>query len=236
MKTPTRLFAWLTLAALAVTRLHGAIESVKIEQTYVPWFSPVLLSRGITEGKAVLVLDVSPEGKITDSLVLGSTDKDVARFCLQVLQQWNITPARIDGRPVAAQVELTMDVSAQGAVISRTAFDMVNDINRQMTGNPIQYERSLVGALDQRPTPLTTVMPKYAKDAEKQGVRGKVQVRFFIDEQGMVRMPAVDAGAQPYLADAALTAVRDWKFAPPTSKGRPVLVAASQEFDFSTAK
>ena len=236
MKTPIRFFASLTLAALAVIRLPGAIESVKIEQTYVPWLSPVLLGRGITEGKAVLVLDVSPEGKITDSLVLGSTDKEVARFCLRLLQDWNITPARIDGQPVAAQVELTMDLTAQGAVISRTAFDMVDDRNRQITGNPIKYERSLVRALDQRPAPLATVMPRYAKDAEKQGVRGKVQVRFFIDEQGTVRMPAVEPGAQPYLADAALTAVRDWKFAPPTSKGRPVLVAASQEFDFSSAK
>jgi len=46
-------------------------------------------------------------------------------------------------------------------------------------------------------------------------------------------MPAIaTAGEHPYLAEQAVLAVRHWKFAPPTSKGRPVLVAAAQEFDF----
>ena len=236
MNPPIRLCALLALGALAALRLSGAIEPVKIEQTYLPALSPRLLSRGITEGRAIFALDISPEGKVTDWLVLGSSDPEVARFCLQVLQQWDITPARSDGQPVPAQVELTMDLSAQGAVINRTAVELIEDRSREILGNPVRYGRSLVRALDQLPVRLNTVAPKYARVAEKLGVRGKVQVRFFIDEQGKVRMPAVEPGSQPYLADAALTAVREWKFAPPTSKGRPVLVAASQEFDFSGAK
>ena len=65
---------------------------------------------------------------------------------------------------------------------------------------------------------------------------GRVQVHFFIDETGAVRMPSVEAPAHPYLAETAVNAVREWKFEPATRRGRPVLIAASQQFDFLEKK
>ena len=73
-------------------------------------------------------------------------------------------------------------------------------------------------------------------EAEQKGVSGRVKVHFYIDEQGAVRMPAVPADAQPYLATVAIKALREWKFQPPTSRGRPVLVAAAQEFAFGAGQ
>ena len=80
---------------------------------------------------------------------------------------------------------------------------------------------------------MTKTAPKYAKDAEKQGVRGNVKVHFYIDENGEVRMPSVDGEAHPYLAAEAIAAVRGWRFTPPTANGKPATVAALQEFRFS---
>jgi len=236
MKTTLKYSAALALAALTFTRLCAAIESVKIEATYVPALSPTLLNRGITEGRVNLVIDVSEQGKMTDWLVLGYTDPEIATYFVQALKDWEITPARVDGKPVAAQVELLATVSSQGVVLSRTATEMFDDYLRRIIGNPIKHQRSSVHDLDRPPVLLNTISPKYAQDAAKQGVRGKVQVRFYIDEHGAVRMPSVLPGAHPYLADEAVAAVREWKFEPPTSKGKPVLVAASQEFDFSGEK
>jgi TonB family protein len=65
-------------------------------------------------------------------------------------------------------------------------------------------------------------------------VRGVVVVRFYIDEEGNVRLPSVTGQADGYLVEQALTAVREWKFAPVTSGGQPVLVAAQQEFNFGS--
>jgi outer membrane biosynthesis protein TonB len=59
-----------------------------------------------------------------------------------------------------------------------------------------------------------------------------VQVHFYIDEKGVVRMPAVQNGPHPYLMEMAVEAMKGWKFEPPTSRGRPVLVAAAQTFEF----
>ena len=61
-------------------------------------------------------------------------------------------------------------------------------------------------------------------------------VRFYIDEQGNVRLPSVTGQPNAYLTEQAMAAVREWKFAPVTSRGQPVLVAAQQEFTFGSGQ
>ncbi len=236
MNTILKSSAVLVLGALALTRLCAAIESIKIEPTYAPQLNPVLLNRGITEGQVRLVIAVSAEGNLTDWLALGYTDPELVDYFVGALKEWTIRPARIDGKPVAAQVELTATVTAQGVVLSRTSTEMVEDMVRRMMGNPLKSQQISVHELDRLPARLVTTGPLYAAEAEKQGVRGKVQVHFYIDEHGTVRMPSVEAGAHPYLAGEAVAAVREWKFEPPTSRGKPVLVAASQVFNFGAEK
>ena len=90
--------------------------------------------------------------------------------------------------------------------------------------------------LDRAPVRVTTVNPEYATEAAKQGVRGKVQVYFYIDEKGEVRLPSVMVDAHPYLSDIAVTALRHWRFEPPTRHGTPVMIAVSQQFDFGGEK
>jgi TonB family protein len=226
----------LACGALASVALGAAVESVKIEPTFIPSFSPVLLGRGITQGKVALAIDVSAEGKVTDWLVLGYTDREFVDYFIEALKGWEITAARVDGKPVGAQVELVGSVTAQGVVLSRTGTEMMEDHVRRIMGNPIKYQRAAGHDLDRGLVRVSLVTPKYAELAAKDGVHGRVQVFFYVDEHGAVRLPSVEAGAHPYLAAEAVAAVREWKFEPPTSRGRPVLVAASQVFDFSGGK
>ncbi len=236
MKTTLRISALLALGTLTASCLTAAVEPVKIETTLVPYFNPVLISRGITEGQVILAVEISAEGKLTDWLALGYTDREMVGYCVDALKDWNITPARVDGQAVPSQMELSIKVTAEGVVVSSSGHQNVDNTMRRLMGNPLKPVISSGRALDRMPSRLSFVAPKYAEAAEKQGVRGKLQVHFYIDETGAVRMPAVDAGAQPYLSDIAVNALRDWKFEPPTSHGKPVLIAASQEFDFGSAK
>ena len=102
-----------------------------------------------------------------------------------------------------------------------------------MNGLRHDYQACPAAEIDRPPVAIHTVAPRYAEDAEKQGVRGRIKVFFFIDKQGAVRMPAVQADAQPYLSTIAIKALRVWKFEPPTRRGLPVLVAAAQAFNFA---
>ncbi len=230
MKIVFRLVPLFLLAV--VSPLWAAFESIKVEVTEEPQLPAVLRMNGLTNGHVTVAIDVGPDGRPVDWLVLSASHRELIKPCVEALQHWRYKPARYDGQPVLAQIQLTIDLSQTGAVISRTIMDSVDDLFERLVGRPFDYQACPAGEVDRLPVPLTTVAPHYAQQAEKEGVRGRVKVYFYIDEKGEVRMPAVPADAHPYLSTVAIEALKGWKFAPPTSRGRPVLVAASQEFDF----
>jgi len=227
-----KLSAVLVLGALATTRLYADFQPLKIEPTFKPPLCPVMLMDGVTEGKVVIAIDVSAEGKLTDWLVLGYTHPALVRPCIEAMQEWNYYPAKIDGQPVAVQTDVTIDYTAEGVVISRCTMEDLRRRTQRTFGYPMISKKRTANQLDAAPTPINPVLPKYAKDAAEAGVKGLVAVHFYVDETGTVRMPAVEKSANPYLADMALAAIREWKFAPPTSRGEPVVIAARQEFNF----
>jgi TonB family protein len=230
MKPTLCLFA---VVAFAAAQAGAAIESVRLEpDSALPYLPASLQMNAFTGGRVVIAIDVSAEGKPTDWLVLGYTHEQLVRPCVEALQKWHFSPARLDGAPVPAQVEFTINFSVDGIVISSNMLDEMFIRTLSHDGDRFVYRTRFAGEIDRLPSRLAGPAPKYATEALRQGVRGKVQVRFYIDETGAVRMPSVDAESHPYLAHQAIEAVRDWKFEPPVSKGRPVLVAASEEFDF----
>jgi TonB family protein len=226
------------LALVAATRATAALESAKLDpDSVMPQFPLPMQVAGITRGTLVVATSIGVEGKVTDSLVLGYTHESLIRPTLDVMKEWKFTPARLDGEAVPVQVVLTFEFTLEGAVITTNVINhFFFDHFARLGDGAFKYRVHTAGEIDRAPDLINSVKPKYAAEAEKQGIRGKVQVDFYIDEKGNVRMPAVTVGAHPYLSDQAVAAVREWKFTPPTHAGEPVLVAASQEFDFSEGK
>lgn len=222
----------LLLLLIPLPGLGAAFEAIGVDVTVQPQMPAVLMMEGLRHGQVVVVIDVDAEGKLTEWLVLGASHRELIRPCVEALQLWRFRPARYDGVPVLAQLRLTIDVSQRGAVISRNVAETMTDLIERLGLRRYDYQACPAAEIDRPPVAIHTVAPRYAEDAVKQGVRGRIKVFFFIDEQGAVRMPAVQADAQPYLSSMALKAMREWKFEPPTRRGLPVLVAATQEFNF----
>lgn len=234
MKKLSHLLALVSLVA-AIPAV-AALESIRVDATVQPQMPFMLLQRGVLEGKVIVAVDVNAEGKLTDQLVVGYTHQQLVKPIIEAVKEWQYQPARRDGVAVPAQMELTVTLSATGVVISHTGTDMIEAFIERMQGDQFKYRPHRANEIDRVPTRTSTVAPKYAEDALKQGVRGKVQVHFYIDETGQARMPAIDNSDHPYLAGIAVEAVREWKFEPPTVQGRPVMVEASQEFNFGVGK
>ncbi len=221
------------LGVLAVVPpVRAAFEAIKVEVTELPQLPAVLRMEGLQNGRLVVAIDVGPEGRPVDWLVLGASHRELIKPCVEALQRWRYTPARFNGEPVLAQLQLTIEVSQTGAVVSRNVMETMNDLVEKIGGRRPDYQACPASELDRPPAAITTIAPRYPQEAVKLGVRGRVTVHFYIDEQGAVRMPAVPAEADPYLSSMAIEALRGWKFEPGTSRGRPVLVAAAQEFSF----
>ncbi|MXX76250.1 MAG: energy transducer TonB [Holophagales bacterium] len=84
-----------------------------------------------------------------------------------------------------------------------------------------------------RPVRTYTVQPTYTEYARKARIEGKVILRLTIDEQGEVREDVeVLEGLDMGLTEAAIVALRQWRFEPALLDGQPVAVHWTMTVNF----
>ena len=235
---PSRVLLCSLLLAASALAASAAFQSVQmVFGNPMPIYPASLKIDGITRGRAVLAVSVDADGHVKEMLPLAYTHERFAHASMDALRDWQFVPGRLDGEAVPVQIELTFEYTLQGAVISSNIEDHYLFDRFEYAGpNALSYHPVGAKSTDHAPVRVSGAAPSYAIDAEKAGVRGNVTVRFYIDEKGAVRLPAITTTANPYLMEQAMTAVKTWKFEPVTSKGRPVLVVAQQEFNFGDGK
>jgi protein TonB len=79
------------------------------------------------------------------------------------------------------------------------------------------------------------VAPKYPKEARKQYVEGTVRLHTIIAKDGSIKNLEVISG-HPLLVDAALKAVRKWRYSPTLLDGQPVEVDTTIDVNFELNK
>ena len=78
-----------------------------------------------------------------------------------------------------------------------------------------------------RPVLLVKVEPSFPQVARRAGLHGRVTLRAVIAEDGGVESVEVLASTNPLFSDAAVEAVRKWRYRPASMGGRPVRVYLS---------
>ena len=63
--------------------------------------------------------------------------------------------------------------------------------------------------------------------------RGEARIEVLIDEEGKVRLPRIVEATDPAFGYAAVQAVTEWRFEPPTAAGKPAIVRVLVPFDFA---
>jgi len=86
--------------------------------------------------------------------------------------------------------------------------------------------------VEEPPEVLARVAPIYPRDAREAGIDGTVQVMALVGTLGIVRDVRV-TGSVPMLDQAAMDAVRQWRFKPARSRGKPVEVWITVPIKFS---
>jgi TonB family protein len=82
---------------------------------------------------------------------------------------------------------------------------------------------------------ISRVTPKYPKEARKQHVEGKVRLHAVIAKDGSIKNLEVISG-DPLLVEAALKAVRQWRYSPMLINGRPAEVDTTIDVEFALNK
>jgi protein TonB len=227
-----RLHALLFCFAALTASLAAQDTALRIEQTVEPEFPRSLVFSNVTRGQACVVIDVDTHGRLTDAIVSSYTHKEFADEALTVLRRWRYAPATEQGRPVGVRTELQFNFSAQGKVFTLMPIE-TTDILFAHTTSAQRVTRVIYRPheLDRPIAPIAPVSPAYPAKPGGDSPR-TVLLDFYVDETGVPRMPVVIASPDTAFAQAAMGALAQWRFSPPTRSGKPVSVRVQQEFIF----
>lgn len=212
--------------------LPEGLQPMKLVQGNPPIFPHEMIQQGVREGAARVAFSVDLDGKVDDCLAVAYTDPEFARITVATLKRWKFEPARYHGQPVAAVSDLLVNFETEGTVIvSLNSTESISGLLRSMLREE-EFRPRTLKELDRIPTPVSAPAPAFPARLARAGTNQHVTVSFYIDPSGVVRLPSVNAADDPELGSFAIEALRKWKFEAPTCKGKPVLVRASQRFNF----
>ncbi len=93
------------------------------------------------------------------------------------------------------------------------------------TGGGFGAGSQLYAAVEHPPVPISRVLPEYPSTARARGLEGEVVLRAIVDRQGAVEQQVVVVESVPLLDQAAIEALRRWRFEPGRdANNRPVRV------------
>ncbi|MEO6568597.1 MAG: TonB family protein [Opitutaceae bacterium] len=227
---------WMSSPATARSaRLVPDLQPIGVTHSGALEFSDTLARMHPNGGEARLLVTVRADGEVTEWLITGYTAPAFRSETVAALKDLKFSPARLKGEPITARTEIVLHFEAHGILVSTSSpMEAFNVSNHSGFDQGDHYRAFPIGGLDRVPKALQIVRPIYPKELADQGVKGTVTVDFYIDEQGAVKMPSVLEQEPFALANAAVNAIRQWRFESPIRRGKPALAHVQQVFNFGS--
>ncbi len=229
---------WVGNAQAAPDKLSTPIEIpisiIELEPASYP-FS--MFNIGIYEGWTKVYVGVDDQGNLLDALVIGYSHPDFGKSALEALHRWKFIPASINGKPSTSTVRINFTFNHTTTTTQIQTVGIVDIIEN----NNVKFQRdhSLIYSLDKLdriPTPIHIVPPEHPERDIRRYAGRKIEVDFFIDETGKVRLPTLIFPESKEIVERTIAAVKQWRFEPPTYEGKAVITSVRQEFVFKQLK
>ncbi|MEM7353799.1 MAG: energy transducer TonB [Acidobacteriota bacterium] len=175
---------------------------------------PATAQRDGLIGMVVVEADIDDTGTVTDTRVVRGNAAALDLAAIEALQSWRFEPALQDGTPVASSYRVGFEFALPKDNDGLAPVEVSGDI--------------------EPPRRLETPLPVYPNTAWAQGITGDVLVQAVIDETGAVADVKVLKGLPHGLTEAAVEAIRRWRFEPATRHGQPVAVYHNLSVRFET--
>ena len=229
--------AWVAVVSItAAIFCYGSendtlITALNLTKYVQPEFPARARLEGIPCGNVSVVVNRTATGEPSDLLILETSHPSFAEAAREAVQQWRFTPQTDAQLQRLKPALLRFNFKYSGVIyINPTIENQLAQSGADKASEPI--ETPSFQELDQQPKAISQKMPDYPVTLRQQGTEGKVNVIFYVDEEGRVRMPRVVAEDAPEFGEAALAAVSHWRFEQPQRKGRPVVAREQWTFQF----
>ena len=239
MKTPTMLAQLCAFAVLAAplgllgSENEALATQLGLTRFAEPVYPEVARLDGFSAGHVTLAVSHNARGEPLDILVLEATHPRMAEAAVHAVREWRFAPG--DSPADLAPHTMKIGFKMHGVVVfpfgKNHVGDPTADSRAIKLAEPVKVPR--VQSLAQQPKALVQPMPAYPAKLVTREVEGTAAVRFYVDEEGRVRLPELIDATTPEFAEAALAAVAQWRYEPPQKDGRRIVASDLWTFKFA---
>jgi hypothetical protein len=191
---------------------------------------------GVSQGTASVGVMVDREGKATDFLMLRYTKDYFGDSLMRGARRQLFTPRLVQGVAVPGRFNFTYMFRPATFYVQKSGLEAMEERHEEVSGGPKfiyqpHDEKEIDGGQLQ---PVRLPIPRIpAGYAVSPGSPLRVVVTFYVDEKGLSRLPNVESAPSAALISAAIAAVLQWEFKPPTIKRKGVLVYTARTLTFN---
>src|SRR3954468_3156701 len=167
-------------------------------------------------GVVILETVIDHTGAVKDIKVLKGLPHGLSEAAVDAVKQWVFKPATINGEAVDVVFNLTLNFKLD---------------QKDSDDAPLR-----VGGDVRAPVAIEKVEPVYTEEARKARISGMLIVEGIIGGAGIVKNVSVLKPLPFGLDQAAVDAVKQWKFKPGTPDGKPIDVIFNLTVNFSLDK
>jgi TonB family protein len=194
-----------------------------------PEFPSTLRITSVTDGYATMLFTIDASGEVEDSVAIAASHPAFVAAVREALANWRFKPAESATDPRRELIQFQFKRTGMiGSLNQREATEGFFPHDDAWPAiRTVEWED-----LQSTPERIVASMPAYPQALRAQPVRGYASVSFVIDAEGEVRVPVIIEASEPEFGNAALAAVKRWRFAPPVQDDHPVNVTVTRSFRF----
>ena len=188
---------------------------------------PPNLKRLRIEGFAEVKFTVAANGLVQNPRVLSSNDRAFEQAALQAVAKWQFQAGRKGGKPVATEMSIVINfhlTDSEKATPAKQAVPVFASASSSTRARVLPA--ALTAGENSSPVITFKVAPEYPPDLKQRGQDGEVVLNYVVDAKGDVQNAHAQSSSDRGFENAALDAVRRWKFTPGVANGQ--LTATAQ--------
>jgi protein TonB len=225
----------------APIRVGGAVQPpVKIRDVR-PFYPAEAQAAGVA-GVVIIEAVISGDGTVQDARVLRGVPM-LDQAALDAVRQWRYIPPLLNGQPVSVIMTVTINFTldgagaagAGGAAPNQLAGESAQSQDLATRTSPFPDDITRVGGEIPVPRKVFDAKPIYPEEAKAAGVQGVVILEVLLDEGGFVADVHV-LRAHEMLEQAAVDAVRQWRYEPILLDGRAVQMVMTVTVNFTLSE
>jgi TonB family protein len=191
-------------------RCVGEVKPPRLIKKVDPVY-PEAARQARVEGSVILGTRIDTQGRVSQVMVYSSKEFSLVRAAMDAVKQWVYEPLIIEGQ--TKEAVFTTTVNFKLGPEETEAAEVVGGV----AGGVLKAGDSVTP-----PRLIKKVEPKYPIEARKALIQGMVVLEVTTDEEGNVAEAKVSRSDSSLLNQASIDAVKQWKYEPLMSKGKPV--------------